>query len=71
VDAGGGQDTSLSANYSKDWAITARYDFNSHVYAKLEEHFVHGTDVGFYSDTNPNGLKPRSNILAARVGLTF
>jgi|SRR5579872_5067060 hypothetical protein len=71
VDAGGGQDTSLSTNYSKDWAITGRYDFNSHFYAKLEEHFEHGTDVGFYSDTNPNGLKPRSNILAARVGLTF
>lgn len=71
VDAGGGQDTSLSGNYSKDWAITGRYDFNSHFYAKLEQHFEHGTDVGFYSDTNPNGLKPRSNILAARVGLTF
>ena len=71
VDAGGGQDTSRSSNYSKDWAITGRYDFNSHFYAKLEEHFLHGTDVGFYSDTNPKGLKPRSNILAARVGLTF
>ena len=71
VDAGGGQDTLLSTNYSKDWAITGRYDFSSHFYAKLEEHFEHGTDVGFYSDTNPNGLKPRSNILAARVGLTF
>jgi hypothetical protein len=71
VDAGGGQDTSRSTNYSKDWALTGRYDFNSHFYAKLEEHFVHGTDIGFYSDTNPNGLKPSSNILAARVGLTF
>lgn len=71
VDAGGGQNTSLSGNYSKDWAITGRYDFNAHFYAKLEDHFERGTDIGFYSDTNPNGLKPRSNILAARVGLTF
>ena len=71
VDAGGGQNTSRSQNYSKDWTISGRYNFNSHFYAKLEEHFVHGTDIGLYSDSNPNGLKPRSNILAARVGITF
>jgi hypothetical protein len=71
VDAGGGENTSLSTNYSKDWAITGRYDFNSHFYAKLEDHFEHGTDVGFYSNTNLSGLKPRCNILAARAGLTF
>jgi len=71
VDAGGGQSTSVSQHYSKDWTISSRYDFNSHFYAKLEEHFVHGTDIGYYSDSNPNGLKPRSNILAARIGVTF
>ena len=71
VDAGGGQDTSNSQNYSKDWTISSRYSFNSHCYAKLEEHFVHGTDIGFYSDSNPNGKKSRSNILAARIGVTF
>jgi len=46
VDAGGGQSTSTSNHYSKDWTISSRYDFNSHFYAKLEEHFVHGTDIG-------------------------
>jgi len=71
VDAGGGQDTSVSNHYSKDWTIAGRYDFNSHFYAKLEEHFVHGTDRGYYSDTNPNGTKPRSNILAAKIGFSF
>ncbi len=71
VDAGGGQSTSVSQNYSKDWTISGRYDFNPHFYAKLEEHFVHGTDIGYYSDSNPNGSKPRSNILAARIGFTF
>ena len=71
VDAGGGQSTSVSQHYSKDWTISGRYDFNPHFYAKLEEHFVHGTDIGYYSDSNPNGLKPRSNILAARIGFTF
>jgi hypothetical protein len=71
VDAGGGQNTSHTGNYSKDWTISGRYDFNPHFYAKLEEHFVHGTDIGFYSDSNPNGSRPRSNILAARIGVTF
>lgn len=71
VEAGGGQNTSLTQNYSKDWTISGRYDFNPHFYGKLEEHFVHGTDRGFYSDTNPTGAKPRSDILAARIGVTF
>ncbi len=71
VDAGGGQSTSVSRHYSKDWTISGRYDFDSHFYAKLEEHFLHGTDIGFYSDSNPNGLKPRSNVLAAKIGVTF
>lgn len=71
VDAGGGNNTSLAANYSKDWTVSARYDFNSYFYGKLEEHFVHGTDWGYYADDNPNGLKPRSNLLAARIGFSF
>ena len=71
VDAGSGQNTSISQNYSKDWTIAARYNFNPHFYGKVEEHFVHGTDTGFYSDTNPNGKQPRSNILALRAGVAF
>lgn len=71
VDAGGGESTSVYQHYSKDWTISSRYDFNSHFYAKLEGHFLHGTDLGYYSDSNPNGLKARSNILAARIGFSF
>ncbi len=71
VDAGGGESTTVPGDYSKDWTISSRYDFNSHFYAKLEEHFLHGTDIGYYSDTNPNGLKSQSKILAARIGVTF
>jgi hypothetical protein len=71
VDAGGGENTSLPANYSKDWTISGRYDFNPYFYAKLEEHFVHGTDMGYYSDDNPNGEQSRSNILAAKIGFSF
>jgi hypothetical protein len=64
-------DTSLSENYSKDWVISARYDFNSYFYAKLEDHFLHGTVLGYYASTNPNGLRPNTNILAAKIGFSF
>jgi hypothetical protein len=58
-------------SYSKDWAISGRYDFNQYIYGKLEGHFLHGTGLGYYTSDNPNGLKPNSNMLAARVGFTF
>jgi hypothetical protein len=64
-------DTSLPANYSKDWVVSGRYDFNSYFYGKIEGHFLHGTGLGYYLGTNPNGLKPNSNILAAKIGFTF
>lgn len=61
----------VAANYSKDWVISGRHDFNSYFYTKLEGHFIHGTGIGFYQSTNPNGLKDNSNILAAKIGFTF
>ena len=64
-------DTSNPQNYSKDWVIAGRYNFNQYFYGKLETHFLHGTGLGYYAGTNPNGLKPNSNMLAARVGFAF
>lgn len=64
-------DTTQSANYSKDWVISGRYDFNPYFYCKIEGHFLHGTGLGYYADTNPNGLKPNSNMLAAKIGFSF
>ena len=32
-----------SARYQKDWVVSGRYDFNSYVYLKAEEHFINGT----------------------------
>jgi hypothetical protein len=63
--------TTAAANYSKDWVASGRYDFNSYFYAKIEGHFLHGTTIGYYDSTNPNGLKPRSNMLAAKIGFSF
>lgn len=64
-------DTTQPANFSKDWVVSGRYDFNSYFYAKLEGHFLHGTALGYYTSTNPNGLTPNSNMLAAKIGFSF
>jgi hypothetical protein len=64
-------DTALPANYSKDLVLSARYDFNSYFYGKVEGHFLHGTGLGYYESINQNGLKPNSNMLAAKIGFTF
>jgi hypothetical protein len=64
-------DTNLPENYSKDWVISGRYDFNSYFYGKIEGHFLHGTGLGYYDSTNPNALKPNSNMLAAKIGFSF
>jgi len=64
-------DTTQPANYSKDWVVSGRYDFNEYFYGKIEGHFQHGNGLGYYAGDNPNGLKPNSNMLAARVGFTF
>lgn len=63
--------TALSANYSKDFVVSGRYDFNSYFYGKIEGHFLHGTGLGYYDSTNPNGLRPNANMLAAKVGFSF
>ena len=63
--------TTLPGNYSKDWAVSGRYDFDAYFYGKIEGHFLHGTDLGYYQSTNPNGLKDNSNMLAAKIGFSF
>ncbi len=64
-------DTSLPENYSKDWVVSGRYNFNSNFYGKVEGHFLHGTGLGYYASVNPDGLKPNSNMVAARIGFSF
>lgn len=63
--------TAQPANYAKDWVVSGRYDFNSYFYGKVEGHFLRGNGIGFYASTNPNGLAPNSNMLAAKVGFSF
>jgi len=64
-------DTALPENYSKDFVLSGRYNFNPYFYGKVEGHFLHGTALGYYASTNPGGLKPDSNLLAARIGFSL
>jgi hypothetical protein len=63
--------TALPESYSRDWVVSGRWDFNSYFYGKLEGHFLHGTGQGYFQSTNPGGLKPSSNMLAAKIGFSF
>ena len=59
------------ARYSKDWALSGRYDFNQYLYAKAEQHFIDGTAIGYDTALNPNGLKPDTRLTILKVGVTF
>jgi hypothetical protein len=58
------------ARYSKDWAISGRYDFNQYFYAKAEQHFIDGTLEDYDADLNPN-LKPDTRLSILKIGVTF
>jgi hypothetical protein len=60
-----------AARYSKDWAISGRYDFNPYLYAKAEQHFIDGTAIGYDADLNPDGLKPTTKLTILKVGVSF
>lgn len=59
------------ARYSKDWALSGRYDFNEFLYAKAEQHFIDGTSIGYDAALNPGGLKPDTRLTILKVGVSF
>jgi hypothetical protein len=59
------------ARYSKDWAISGRYDFSQFLYAKAEQHIIDGTALGFDTDMNLGGLKPTSKLTILKIGVSF
>jgi hypothetical protein len=68
--------TNPDTNHIFDQVATARFDINRVWNFKAEAHFINGYgDVysahGFYSRDNPDGLKPTTNMLVLRTGLTF
>jgi hypothetical protein len=59
------------ARFSKDWALSARYDFSQYLYAKAEQHFIDGTAVGYSPANNSNGLKPDTRLSLLKLGVSF
>jgi hypothetical protein len=64
--------TSLGPDrFSKDWALSARYDFSQFIYAKAEQHFIDGTAVGYSGADNTGGLKPDTRLSLLKLGVSF
>jgi hypothetical protein len=59
------------ARDSLDWAISGRYDFNQFLYAKVEEHFIAGTELSYDTTLNPNGLQPNTKLTILKMGVSF
>ena len=59
-----------SGRYQKDWALAGRYDFNSFLYAKVEQHWIDGTLRGFSASDNPN-LQPATKMTLVKLGVSF
>ncbi len=67
----------LASNHLYDKVVTARVDLNNHWDVKVEGHFMDGNGspgdypVGFYTSVNPNGFKPKTNLLVIKTGFNF
>ncbi|MGA2050893.1 MAG: hypothetical protein ABSG96_24615 [Terracidiphilus sp.] len=65
-----------ASNHIYDEVGTARYDVSSHWEVKAEGHFMDGySDIysaqGFYSQWNPQGLKPKTNMVVLKGTFNF
>jgi len=65
-----------ASNYIYDEVGTARYDFNPFWDLKVEGHFMDGygdiySAQGFYTRWNPDGFKPRTDMLVLRTSFNF
>ncbi len=59
-----------AARYQKDWALSARYDVNTFLYLKAEQHWVDGTELG-YSTSDNTALKPDTRMTIFKIGVSF
>jgi hypothetical protein len=65
-----------ASNHIFDQTATVRFDLTKFWDFKVEEHFINGygdlySAHGFYQGSNPNGLKPKTDLLVVRTGLSF
>jgi hypothetical protein len=56
--------------YSKDWAVSGRYDVTQFLYLKAEQHFIQGTALSFTNALNPDP-RPTSRLTALKIGVSF
>ena len=60
-----------------DKVVAARFDINRFIAVKVEGHFMDGVGnigmypAGFYAQDNPDGFKPKTNLLMTRIGFNF
>ncbi len=59
-----------AARYQKDWALTVRFDVNTVLYLKAEQHWIDGTELG-YSTSDNTALKPDTRMTAFKIGVSF
>jgi len=70
-------DPSSPDRHQFDKVVTARVDLNKHWNVKVEGHFLDGTGglfaapLGFYTQDNPQGVRPKTNLLIVRTGWTY
>jgi hypothetical protein len=57
--------------FSKDWALSGRYDFSQYLYAKVEQHFIDGTSIVYDTANNTGGLQPDTRLTILKLGVAF
>jgi hypothetical protein len=70
------ENRSLPSSHITDQVVTARVDLAKFWDLKIEGHFMDGYGNpqslrGFYLQDNPDGLKPKTNMLVIRTGWNF
>jgi len=57
--------------YQKDWTFSSRFDLNSALYLKFEQHIMNGTGINFSALDNPDGLSTKFNMTLLKLGTSF
>jgi hypothetical protein len=60
-----------AAKYQKDWTLSVRYDVNTFLYAKAEEHILDGTYLGYSTSNSATGLLPNDKMTMLKMGVSF
>ena len=56
--------------FTKDWAVSAKYNLGAYVYLKAEQHFIDGSALSLDSQRNPDP-SPIYHATALKIGVSF